>query len=91
MIAFLGHRAAEYFDIFIIRFPSHLHMNTVRQDGQDGDGVDDDDPDDGVPGVGPGVHHGGVCHGLQSVQGNRGQAQGGDIDGDTLHQTRITW
>ena len=70
----------------IIRFLYHLHMNTVWQDGQDRDGVDDDDPGDSLPGAGPGVHHGGVCHGLQPVQGDGGQAQSGNVDGNSLHQ-----
>ena len=39
-----------------------------------------------MSGAGSGVHHGGVSHGLQPVQGDGGQTQCGDVDGDSLRQ-----
>ena len=56
-------------------------METVGQDGNDGDGVDEDDLDDSLPGAGPAINdHGGLGHCLQPVQGYGSQAQGGDVD-----------
>ena len=60
-------------------------METVGQDGDDGDGVDEDDLDDSPPGASI-DNHGGVGHCLQPVHGYGGQTQGGNIDGDALHQ-----
>ena len=46
----------------------------------------DDDLDNGVPGGDPCVDSGGVGHRLQPVQGNSCQAQGGDVDRNSLQQ-----
>ena len=46
----------------------YLHVETVGQDGYDGDGVDEDDLVDSLPGAGP-ADHGGLGHCLQPVQG----------------------
>lgn len=61
-------------------------MKTVRKYCKDGDCVDDDDLDNGVPGGDPCVDSGGVGHRLQPVQGNSCQAQGGDVDRNSLQQ-----
>ena len=47
----------------------YLHVETVGQDGDDGDGVDEEDLDDSLPGAGPAADHGGLGHRLQPVQG----------------------
>ena len=62
----------------------NLHMNTVGYDGQDGDTVDKDNLDNCWSGSSLHVDRRGAADGLQPVHRNPSQAQGGDVDGDSL-------